>query len=242
MSVEQPVSSPTADVAACTAGNTASFPSPAEARVGAVAPSSSFSPRLAEPPALNAARAYATIPAEGCGCAACEAKAKAKAKEEGTGRSSEGCGCAACQARAKEKEQAPPQPAPPATPAQVFALGQIGFDLVSEARRDSIAQHMGGSGANPWDSAAMLAYLEDNPWEAASITWTLNIDQMPIYAIAPVGPFAAKGYDVLREFLDDQARGEIEMVSIAGRAGERPGAVVQRPGGAGGGPRAAGRV
>ncbi len=41
---------------------------------------------------------------------------------------SEGCGCAACQAKAAA-----------ASPAGlVFALGQIGYDLISEARRDSI--------------------------------------------------------------------------------------------------------
>jgi cyanobactin maturation PatA/PatG family protease len=120
---------------------------------------------------------------------------------------SEGCGCAACQAKAAKAG------------GLVFALGQIGYDLVSEARRDSIAQHMGGPGANPWDPAQILAYLKDNPWEAASVTWTLNADQTPLYAIAPVGPFAGRAYELLREFLDEQFRGEIELVSIAGRLG-----------------------
>jgi cyanobactin maturation PatA/PatG family protease len=63
----------------------------------------------------------------------------------------------------------------------------------------------------------MLGYLKDNPWEAASIIWTLNADQTPLYAIAPAGPFAGRAYEFLREFLDEQARGEIELVSIAGR-------------------------
>lgn len=215
MSAEQTVSSPAVGDLACMAGNTASSSPPGEGRARAVAPSSSVAPRPVEPPAVDPARAYATIPAEGCACAACQAKES----EEDAGRPSKGCGCAACQARDKDRET--PRSAPPATSALVFALGQIGFDLVSEARRDSIVQHMGGSGVNPWDAAAMLAYLEDNPWEAASITWTLNIDQTPIYAIAPVGPFAAKGYEVLREFLDDQAQGRVELVSIAGRSGGR---------------------
>ena len=89
----------------------------------------------------------------------------------------------------------------------VFALGQIGYDLISEARRDSIRQHMGGTGGNPSDASQMLGYLKENPWEAASIVWTLRFDQTPLYAIVPAGPFAARIYDLLREFLDEQAQG-----------------------------------
>jgi hypothetical protein len=124
---------------------------------------------------------------------------------------SEGCGCAACQAKA----------AAASPDGLVFALGQVGYDLVSEARRDSILQHMGGPGASPWDQAQVLAYLKANPWEAASVTWTLSVDQTPLYAIAPAGPFSGQAYEFLRGFLDEQLRGEIEMVSIAGRLGGR---------------------
>src|SRR5262249_3302860 len=99
--------------------------------------------------------------------------------------------------------------------------GQIGYDLISEARRDSIAQHMGGPVTDAWDPSRMLGYLKDNPWEAASIILTLNADQTPLYAIAPTGPFAGRGYEFLREFLDEQLRGEIELVSIAGRVDGR---------------------
>jgi cyanobactin maturation PatA/PatG family protease len=120
-----------------------------------------------------------------------------------------GCGCAACQA------------ATAARGGLVFALGQIGYDLISEARRDSIAQHMGGPDANAWDPARMLAYLEEHPWEAASVAWTLNADQTPLYAIAPTGPFAGRAYEWLREFLREQVRGEVELVSIAGRLSGR---------------------
>jgi cyanobactin maturation PatA/PatG family protease len=122
----------------------------------------------------------------------------------------EGCDCASCQAKATA-----------ATTGLVFALGQVGYDLVSEARRDSIQQHMGGAGPNPADPARMLDYLEDNPWEAASILWTLNSDQTPLYAIAPAGPFAGKVYELLREFLADQVNDRVELVSIPGRLAGR---------------------
>jgi cyanobactin maturation PatA/PatG family protease len=124
---------------------------------------------------------------------------------------SEGCGCAACQAKAAA-----------ASPGGlVFALGQIGYDLISEARRDSIVQHMRDPGANPWDPTQMLAYLKDSPWEATAITWTLTVDQTPLYAIAPAGPFSGRAYEFLRDFLDEQLRGEIELVSLAGRQSGR---------------------
>ncbi len=126
---------------------------------------------------------------------------------------SEGCGCAACQAKAQATAASPS--------GLVFALGQIGYDLVSEARRDSILQHMGNPGASPWDHAQMLAYLGDNPWEAASITWTLSVDQTPMYAIAPGGPFSGRAYEFLREFLEEQLAGKIELVSVAGRLAGR---------------------
>lgn len=133
------------------------------------------------------------------------------AEAAGTVVPSSGCGCAACRAAAEAGTGA----------GLIFALGQVGFDLVSEARHDSIAQHMSGPGANPWDPAQLLAYLKEKPWEAASVTWTLNADRTPLYAIAPAGPFSGRAYEWLREFLDDQVRGEVERVSIAGRLAGR---------------------
>jgi cyanobactin maturation PatA/PatG family protease len=118
---------------------------------------------------------------------------------------SEGCTCAACQAKANGRA------------GLVFALGQVGYDLVSEARRDSIAQHMDGTNPNPHEAAHILGYLKDRPWEATSIHWTLNVDQTPFYVVTPSGPFAPKGYELLHEFLAEQVAGQVEMVSVAGR-------------------------
>ncbi len=52
-----------------------------------------------------------------------------------------------------------------ATPAKaqiVFALGTLGYDFVSEARRDSMMQH--ANGANLQDPVQLLSYLDKNPW------------------------------------------------------------------------------
>jgi cyanobactin maturation PatA/PatG family protease len=96
----------------------------------------------------------------------------------------------------------------------VFALGQLGVDLVSEARRDSLAQHLG---ANPTDPATLLRYLGTSPHEAESVTWTLNFDQTPIYALRPAGPFAGTAYEGLRKALGEQLGGTVERVSVPGR-------------------------
>ncbi|MDJ0591164.1 MAG: PatA/PatG family cyanobactin maturation protease [Pleurocapsa sp. MO_226.B13] len=102
------------------------------------------------------------------------------------------------------------------TPAQlVYALGQLGYDFGTEARRDSIQQHM-GEGANPQDPQQLLTYLEENPWDAAAITWTLSLDATPIYAILPQGAYATQGYERLRQFLTEQLTEGVERISVPG--------------------------
>jgi cyanobactin maturation PatA/PatG family protease len=101
-------------------------------------------------------------------------------------------------------------------PAQlVYALGLLGYDFGTEARRDSFMQQM-GEGSNPNDPNQLLAYLEDNPWDAASINWTLNLDATPIYAIQSQGAFASDVYQRLRQFLREQLEEGVERVSIPG--------------------------
>jgi subtilisin family serine protease len=121
----------------------------------------------------------------------------------GDGVAPSACGCPACAAAGG---RAP----------LVFALGEPGYDLVSEARRDSIRHHM-DAGKSPEDPKDLLAYLTKNPWEAAAITWTLRIDQTVIYALTPSGPFATHVYDRLRGFLSDSIARKIDLISVPGR-------------------------
>ena len=97
----------------------------------------------------------------------------------------------------------------------VYALGQLGYDFGTEARRDSIQQHM-GEGANPQDPQQLLNYLEENPWDTASITWTLSLDATPIYAIQPFGAYAERGFERLRQFLTEQLSEGVERISVPG--------------------------
>ncbi|HEX2832616.1 MAG TPA: S8 family serine peptidase [Thermoanaerobaculia bacterium] len=132
------------------------------------------------------------------------------------------CGCGggsadSCSCRDKEK------PAPEsscaskkAPPPLVYALGQLGYDFASEARRDSLIQQ---GLHNPYDPVQLLNHLESNPAAAAAVTWTLVQDSTPIYAIQPVGPFAAETYALLRKFLGQQLHEGVERISVPGWVG-----------------------
>lgn len=111
----------------------------------------------------------------------------------------------------------------------VYALGTLGYDFGSEARRDTFKQlmppfNLGGGvmvPANPYDARQMVDYLASNISEARSLIWTLNIELTPVYAIDPKGPFARETYLALQELLAGQIQPEqdddyIERVSIPG--------------------------
>jgi cyanobactin maturation PatA/PatG family protease len=125
---------------------------------------------------------------------------------------------------AVERPQQEPMPAKPAScgcgcsgsPQLVYALGQLGFDFGSEARRDSIVQHM-APGGNPHDPQQLLGYLKENPWDAASIIWTLNVEATPVYAVQPAGPFAREICQRLCDFLSQQIHEGVERVSVPGK-------------------------
>lgn len=110
----------------------------------------------------------------------------------------------------------------------VYALGTLGYDFGSEARRDSFKQLMPPFNfgttmvpANPYDARQMVDYLDANISESRSLIWTINIELTPVYAIDPMGPFAAESYRALHELLAGQIQPEndaeyVERVSIPG--------------------------
>jgi hypothetical protein len=105
----------------------------------------------------------------------------------------------------------------------VYALGRVGYDLVSEARLDSLVQKMAGDAAGSvaerlmaFDSKRLLDHLDRHPWDAAAVEWTLTLDGTTIYALRPQGPFAAEGFKELRRFLREQLSEGVERVSMPG--------------------------
>jgi cyanobactin maturation PatA/PatG family protease len=102
-------------------------------------------------------------------------------------------------------------------PAQlVYALGKLGYDFGSEARRDSFIQSMDRDSNNPHDPEDVEKYLEENDFEAESLLWTLNLDATPIYAIMPAGPFASGTYKRLLDAFQGQLHRGVELVSVPG--------------------------
>ena len=97
----------------------------------------------------------------------------------------------------------------------VFAIGRLSVDALSEANRDSLLQHM-DKGSEALETKNLLQYLDANPWEAASIAWTLNYESTPVYAIKPLPPFSEEGYLRLRQCLRDQIAGKVERISLPG--------------------------
>ena len=76
----------------------------------------------------------------------------------------------------------------------VFAIGTIGSDFGTEARRDTFRQLMPrqrrGEGEppvmvppNPYDVFQLVDYLDENKSESTKLIWTMNLDLTPIYAI-----------------------------------------------------------
>jgi len=131
---------------------------------------------------------------------------------------SHGCGCGGKCGGGKECTCGAAKP----PPALVYALGTIGFDFASEAR-DSFVQ---GVLTDPRAAEQRLDFthelvdfLSATPHEAESLIWTLNLDATPIYAIFPSGPFAAVAYERLREALQEQKRGTVQLVSVPGYTG-----------------------
>ncbi|MFH8368304.1 hypothetical protein [Streptomyces sp. NPDC018031] len=85
----------------------------------------------------------------------------------------------------------------------VYAIGTLGFGFPTEARRDAFRRRMepvpepgtadGGQTGPPPDPdhpGQLRRYLMGNPWASDKLTWTLDGDHTPVYALeaeTPVG-------------------------------------------------------
>lgn len=115
----------------------------------------------------------------------------------------------------------------------VYALGTIGYDFGSDARRDTFKQRMVAvnvdgvlAPANPYDTRQMVEYLLQRPAEGKSLIWTLNQELTPIYALEPKGGYADEIYAAFQLLLDGQSiptdhPNYLERVSIPGRLTDR---------------------
>ncbi|HEY6333044.1 MAG TPA: PatA/PatG family cyanobactin maturation protease, partial [Blastocatellia bacterium] len=102
-------------------------------------------------------------------------------------------------------------------PALVYALGELGYDFGSEARRDSYLQLSGKPHLGPRE---IVEHLNANPTQASGITWTLSLEGTPVYALQPAGAFAAETYKMIRDYyaaqISENEDEHAERVSIPG--------------------------
>lgn len=117
-----------------------------------------------------------------------------------------------------------------ATPGPVYALGTLGFDFATGARRDAFRQRMnaldtllgGPPTANPYDARQMTAFLRRNLSESRFLTWTFHIEKRPVYAVVPTGEFVRDVHAALLQLLTGQLAPEgspahVERMSLPGR-------------------------
>jgi cyanobactin maturation PatA/PatG family protease len=112
-------------------------------------------------------------------------------------------------------DPAPPEALKPASVTPVFAVGNIGFDFGTEARRDAFRQLIPRVVGDGLPSAVMAPnrsatkqladYLNANPSESRKLIWTLNLDLTPVYAIEAEATHADEVYSKLRAALEYQA-------------------------------------
>jgi cyanobactin maturation PatA/PatG family protease len=115
----------------------------------------------------------------------------------------------------------------------VYSIGNLSYDLATEADRDAFRQLMPDQDlanegqppvlvpANPYDVRQLVPYLNDHPYESRNLIWTLNLDLTPIYAIEAEPAYAEDVYQVFRVALSNQAlppddENYVSRVSIPG--------------------------
>ncbi|MGW5566904.1 cyanobactin maturation protease PatG family protein [Streptomyces tendae] len=165
---------PTAEPNASKGSNAMDSPSAAVAASGATADAIE-TPPTAAPVAQSAPVGQAPVqerpPSSNCGCG---------------GTTASGCQCAGSGNGARRQ--------------LIYAIGTIGFDYQTDARRDFFRQQMpvapgptvdGKETENPpniYDPRQLYSFLAKKPWMSDKLTWTLMLDSTPIYALEAETP------------------------------------------------------
>ena len=138
----------------------------------------------------------------------------------GCGGSGAECSCGATPSADGPAEPVPvpvpvaPVPTVPAAVSLIYAIGSVGFDFGTEARRDTFRQLMPEpmigsppihSAANPYDTTQLADYLDSRPSESTKLIWTLNLELTPIYAIEAESSYPEEVYRPLRQALRNQS-------------------------------------
>jgi len=104
------------------------------------------------------------------------------------------------------------------TPTLVFAIGGVGFEIPTDLAYEALEQERKSAGidGSVADAGVMGQLLAERPSLGERLTWLLEENGNPIYALEPKGPLAAEIYGNFAEILTAQVVGEVDTVSIPG--------------------------
>jgi hypothetical protein len=104
------------------------------------------------------------------------------------------------------------------TPTLVFAIGSVGFEIPTDLAYEALEQERKSAGidGSVADAGVMGQLLAERPSLGEQLTWLLEGNGNPIYALEPKGPLAAEIYGNFAEILTAQVTGEVDTISIPG--------------------------
>jgi cyanobactin maturation PatA/PatG family protease len=100
-------------------------------------------------------------------------------------------------------------------PQLVYAIGRLGVSYVSQTRRVSIWRAMNEDRNPPVDltDANLQVLFTEKPHFAQSVVWTVTRTEVPMYAVIPMGAYAAETYKWLAKEWADK---DVEFISLPG--------------------------
>lgn len=106
----------------------------------------------------------------------------------------------------------------PRAPKVAFALGQLGFDIPTDVRRDRLAGEIARLGLNgaPEDPVVLAALLDRAPSLATEVTWLVMREASPLYAVETMGSMQAQVLAAFSSGIGEQVSGAIEEMSFPG--------------------------
>ena len=106
----------------------------------------------------------------------------------------------------------------PRTPKMAFALGQLGFDIPTDVRRERLVDEIARANlaGAPEDPAVLAALMDRAPSVAGDVTWLVMREASPLYAIETLGSMSAQVLSAFASGIGEQVSGAIEEMSFPG--------------------------
>lgn len=106
----------------------------------------------------------------------------------------------------------------PRTPKVAFVLGTLGYDIADDVRRARLHRALVAEGVvgSPEDPATFAALLDRSPSVAQEVTWTIQREGSPLYAIDVAGSNVREVFDAFASAVGGLVSGAVEEMSFPG--------------------------